>query len=182
MWYRLDIGKLAEQLLPPVLRSSILLALLRVLVAPLETVIAQFRAYRQDTNDAQHICGHVLPLETALNRAYQRQRAPYISIESVHATSNIILYHESEGQVPLYLSKETEEGAPTYMVHESEAPPDINFVVHVPTILCTSLQSAEQDTYGWVWLTKIRDILDRYKPAGRHYVIELYNSLTPIGS
>ena len=168
MWYRIDINKLAEQLLPPILRTPLLLAILRVLLSPIATVLTLFSTYRQNVNDALCINSHVLPLEAAMNKACQTDA---IYIESVNYPKDIYIYHESEHQPATYIYKEAEENTPCHLYPEHQPQPDVNFRVHVPPDRCTDLTSRDADDYGWLYLDRIRAILDRYKPAGTAYEI-----------
>lgn len=66
------------------------------------------------------------------------------------------------------------ENTPLFVWLSNDSVVEYNFIVHIPTYLCTSLNT-EADEYHGVYLQKIKDIINQYKPAGRMYDIELYD-------
>ena len=171
MWYRFNIDRFVEQMLPPWFRSDVIKAIIGVLLAPLKWILEQFGNYKSQTEDRLNINGHVLPLEMALNKACFTDG---IWLESVNERKSTYLYHESEGQTPPHLYKEEEDGAPLYIYYEGEAPTDANIKVHIPRTICTSLTSKSEDVFEWEYLNRIRSIMTRYKPAGRTFMFMLY--------
>lgn len=170
MWYRFNIDRFTEQMLPPILRSSFLLAFLAAVLAPLRTLLANFQTYKSQTEDKLNINGHVLPLEMALNKACYTD---LIYIESQNVRHKLFLYKETEGQTPHYIYKEAEDGTELCLYFAAKAPKDVNFIVYIPKTICTSLTSKAADAFGWQWLTVVRNILNRYKAAGTTYEIRL---------
>lgn len=174
MWYKVDLVKLVQMLLPPVLRSKVLLALAKVLIEPLRHVYGLFSAQKEETDEKLSMSGTVEVLERALNREFSLTEGE-IYIESVEDKSRATYFHKkAEGQEPVTLYKE-EEKKPQYTVWSWEVGSTVNFIVMVPTFLCTSLESKEADKCGWANLRTIESVLDTYKPAGRTYNIQLYD-------
>ena len=79
MWYDLDIEKFGRQLLPPVLRSGVLTALVRVLLMPIRLVYDEFMALKASTDTVLSTTGTVIKLEKILNDTFfLRNREIYI--------------------------------------------------------------------------------------------------------
>lgn len=174
MWYNVDLRRLGVQLLPPILRSKGLVALIYCLTTPIRWVLAQFSMWRTETDALLDTNATVASMEAALNRIFfLRYRQIYIDTPDWEERATT-LYLQKERQAATYLRKTSEE-SPTYMVMAVEDQPEVNFTVMVPTFLCTSIESRTQDKYGWRYLTQIKQLLDKYKPAGRTYRIMLYD-------
>lgn len=172
MWYDADLSKLAVALLPTMMRSERVKALVKVLVSPLLEAWCVFMQLKKRTDDRLNITCHVLPLEAAMNKACGSDG---IWIESVEQQEVMVLHFEREvaDRVTMRMMSEGTDGQVMWM--ESEWSARENFIVHVPDSLCTSLDSKAEDEYGWEYLRVIENILNNYKPAGRTYRIELYN-------
>lgn len=99
MWYRIDFTKLVMQLVPPILRSEVLLALLGVLTVPLRYVYDRFCALKGTVDDRLNITGNVQYLEKALNDTFFLKDCQ-IYIETP----------EGEKTPSFYFSKENQEG------------------------------------------------------------------------
>lgn len=174
MWYRVDIMKLAVQLLPPILRCGFTVALLRVLTLPLRYVQGLFASYMAEVSGRLNITASVQYMEKALNDAFYLMDGQ-IYIESVMVSSDSQYFRlEAEGMDAQHMGTEGE--APCYIYNETDVRPgeEVNFNVYVPTFLCTSLDASE-DKYGGENLRKIKSLIDYYKPAGRKYGIILYD-------
>lgn len=174
MWYRIDMMKLAVQLLPPVLRCAFTVALLRVLTLPVRYVQGLFAAYMSEVSGRLNMTANVQYMEKTLNDAFYLTDEQ-IYVESVMVSSNSEYFRlEAEGMNAQYIGMESE--SPFYMYHGTDTHPGegVNFNVYVPTFLCTSL-SASEDKYGGENLRRIRSLIDYYKPAGRKYGIILYD-------
>lgn len=173
MRYRCDVYRLAVQLLPPVLRGAVLVALLRVLVSPLRRLYGLFAAYQDATAARLDITANVIYIQKALNDAFYLDNGQIYIVSAFVSGDSGVLRLMSEGQRPPYLRLHG-EGAAYYFRRPGEARPDKNFYIHVPTFLCTSLDPAE-DRYKGVCLRRVRELADYYKPAGRSYGIILYD-------
>ena len=171
--FDIDIPQLARLLLPPVLRSKFLTELLKVLLTPLTMFKDRFKADKTAFDKRLNISGLVLQMETAMNQECFTNDIRIVSDEPDEAPT---LYFESEKMDAVYLYKQGSGDDPLTLLFESEYEYKPNFIVYVPRSRCTSLDTQEADAFGWMYLTKIVNILNTYKPAGRTYRIELYES------
>lgn len=172
MWYRIDFIKLAMQLLPPILRSRFLMSLICVMIIPLRYVYNRFRTLKDSVDNRLNITGNVQYLEKALNDAFflgDRQ----IYIETAEEEKGSVFHFEKERQKAKYFYM-AGMGAGVTMQNKDESILQLNFIVKVPTFLCTHLDKSE-DKYNGKNLAVIKKILDIYKPAGRTFGIELYD-------
>ena len=55
MWYKFDPHKFAEAMLPPLLRSKVLLALLRAMLTPLKRLLDNFRLFASERDASLHL-------------------------------------------------------------------------------------------------------------------------------
>lgn len=169
--YRVDFIRFALQLLPPILRGGVLMALLKVMVLPVRHVYDAFVAYRERTNSRLYMTGNVIFLQKVLNDEF-RLSDNQIFIETPEVVAATVMFLKCEGQEPWYVG--LDYGKALLLSFPDEMPMRENFVLHVPTFLCSSLNEGE-DEYGGVNLRRIKKLLDYYKPAGRWYRIELYD-------
>lgn len=173
MWYKIDLTNLVSQLLPSILRSKFLLSLLCVMIVPLRYLHGKFWSLKQAVDNRLNITGNVQYLEKALNDAfYLKDHHIYIEMPE-ERERRAFMYFKSEGQRPgnMYLKQ---EGAPYYLIEQCESSVTVNFIVMVPTFLCTSTNKNE-DKYNGRNYKIISSILSIYKPAGRTFSIELYD-------
>ncbi len=173
MWYRIDFSNLAGQLLPPILRSKFLSALLRILVLPVRLVYGDFYSLHAIVFAKLNTTCNVMYLEKALNDAFfLKERQIYISTPENISDSNCFHFHdENQPDKPLYLLSERH---PRYFYINGEKANVVHIIVHVPTFLCTSTNE-DEDKYRGTNYNKIKNILNIYKPAGRMFGIELYD-------
>ena len=73
MWYKIDFTKLVIQLLPPMLRSKLLLAVIGAMIAPLRYLYGKFFTLKKNVDNRLNITGNVQYLEKALNDAFYRR-------------------------------------------------------------------------------------------------------------
>lgn len=173
MWYRIDFTRLVVHLLPPILRSRFLTSLLVVMIAPLRYIHTKFGTLKETADNRLDITGNVQYLEKALNEAfYLGNRQIYIETPEEEGTP--AFYFASETQSPNVMFLQS-EGNGFVMTRKGEGRGVVNFTVKVPTFLCTSTESKEEDRYHWGYLSIINSILKTYKPAGRTFSIELYD-------
>lgn len=166
MWYDVDLNRWAVQLLPPILRSRVLVALLRILIIPLAYLHRLFTEFRKGVSDRLDITASVQDIERALNRRFfLRDRQIYI--ESEPDDRHPTLFFLSEGQPPMFFNPRLT------LWMAGEVPLRPNFTVHVPSFLATSLK-ADEDRHKGRHLAEIIRIIERYKPAGRRYAITIY--------
>lgn len=174
MWYKIDFVKLVAFLLPPILRSAFLLALLRVLLVPIRHVYDLFIQHKDGADENLNVSGNVIVLENVLNRYFclENRQIYIVTPEEKNRSSYLHFKREQKFSLKMYLAKE-EKGV--YLIHEYDSSTPINFIVMVPTFLCTSTETKEADKYGWKNLNAIKKILNIYKPAGRTFSINLYD-------
>lgn len=169
MWYRVDFIKLAVQLLPPILRSRFLISLLSVMTAPLRQVYGRFCILKDSVDSRLNTTGSVVCLENALNDAF------YLTDRQIHIET------PDEKDAPVFwFADDIQEPNTMYLLSEDkgfmlENVVSANFIVKVPTFLCTSADSRDDDRHEWRYLATIKNILNTYKPAGRTFSIELYD-------
>lgn len=173
MWYKVDFSRLAVQLLPPILRSRFLVSLLRVMTVPLRCLYGEFLSLKADADNRLVIAGNVQYLEKALNDAfYLNDRQIYIETPEERERIDYMYFSSELRDVGNMHSRA--EGVPSYFVMKDEGPVPVNFIVMIPTFLCTSTDRSE-DKYHGRNLKTITGILSIYKPAGRTFGIELYD-------
>ncbi len=171
MWWKTDIVKMAVQLLPPVARGVLTVALVKVLTLPARHVYDRLVARRKVADRRLGTTANVISMEKALNDAFFLTYGQ-IRIESGDADDRTFWYWKAEGQEPPHMWMQTERGVT--LKRRGEASYKDSFVVRVPTFLCSSTDSAA-DRYGGKNLRDIKILLNYYKPAGRTYRIELYD-------
>lgn len=173
MWYKIDFIKLFVQLLPPMLRSKFLVSLLKAMIVPLRYIYGEFIKLKGNADDRLNIACNVQYLEKALNAAFYLT-ANQIYIETPEEEKVPVFYFSSEMQRTnvIYLQS---EGRPFVLLEKGGSKVLVNFIVKVPTFLCTSLESKDIDKFAWKHLSLIKNILKIYKPAGRTFSIELYD-------
>lgn len=66
MWYKLDIIKLGFQLLPPILRSKVLVALLKAMLRGIRDLYNRFYSYRSHVLNRLNITAGVQYIEKIL--------------------------------------------------------------------------------------------------------------------
>ncbi len=170
MWYRVDLLRFAVQLVPPILRGGFLIALLKALVTPIRYLYDRFTTYRDEVAGRLDITAAVQYIEKALNDAFYLENGQ-IYIETVDPDGSQY-WHLAAEELPVYMNEQG--GTATLLRQEGEVGYEDNFIVWVPTFLCTSLDPAA-DKYGGEHLSTIQALLDYYRPAGRTYHIALYD-------
>lgn len=172
MWYDIDFTRFCRQMLPPMLRSLLLMSMLKVMIVPLRYIYGLFKSLKAETDNGLNISGNVMSLQRALNEVFFLE-LNQIYIETPHEENKRVLYFKSENQtnIPMHFCS---EGEGQYLWESGETTVKFNFVVYVPTFLCTSLNK-DEDKYRGENLNRIMIVLNKYKPAGRTFSIELYD-------
>lgn len=160
MWYRFDPFRFAEEMLPPLLRSDVLLAFLRAMLRPLRSLLERFTSYREAVRIRLNTTGQTFSLEGALSEKYHLP-AGVIYITDT-GDRRLYLYFQREGRIPWHLRKTGEVDETTYLSFATEGKHEPDFIVHIPSFLRT--EEAE-----------INRFIARYKPAGRTYRIAYYD-------
>lgn len=167
MWYNVDFDKWAVQLLPPILRSKVLVVLLEIMLIPFVQIHAQFMRYRAIIAGRLNVTASIQDIERILNATFFL-KSSQIYIEDINDDSKSVIYFSREGQSGVFVNPLLT------MWYPGEVPDKPNFIVHIPNFLCTSLNKAE-DKYKGQLLTTIINLIEYYKPAGRRYAIRLYD-------
>lgn len=173
MWYKIDLTNLVSQLLPSILRSKFLLSLLCVMIVPLRYLHGKFWSLKQAVDNRLNITGNVQYLEKALNDAfYLTNHQIYIETPEERKRRAFMYFgYELQHADTMYTKT---EGVPYYIVKKNESSVPVNFIVMVPTFLCTSTNKDEDKYHGNNYQI-IASILSIYKPAGRTFSIALYD-------
>lgn len=170
MLFNFDPLRLARQLCPPILRSKVLMALLKAICAPLRFISEKIFSYRKDVKDGMSTTSNVVVLEGVLNETF------YLQNKQIYITTN-----DSTGEV-FFRTKQEDTPIGMHTLGESqslilltqfETIPGPDFTIHIPSFLATSLVP-DVDEYNGVNLLKITDIINRYKPVGKTYALDIY--------
>lgn len=159
MWYRFDPFRFAQELLPPLLRSDVLLAILRAMLRPLGSLLERFDAYRESVRIRLSTTGQTFSLEGALAEKYQLPSGVIYITDS--GDKRLFLYTQLERHAPWHLRKTDEVDEAVFLSYASEGKYEPDFIVHIPSFLRN--EKAE-----------IKRFIARYKPAGRSYQITFY--------
>lgn len=155
-------------MLPPILRSKVLTALLKTMLLPVVWLHGQFMMYRAAVAGLLDVTASVQDMERVLNATFflhQRQ----IYIREVNDVQSTCLYFGREKMPDVLVN-------PSLTVwYPDEVPDNSNFIVYVPGFLCTSLDK-EKDRHKGRHLSMIINLIEYYKPAGRRYGIRLYDN------
>ena len=151
-WYHFDVMKFAEEMTPPLLRKSFLMALIRVLLRPLVRIMREFQDLRAQSNKALLPSGQVRAIEGAIVDKYHLHSGDVYITEPEDKT--LYLYYEREGAGALEL--------PKTLYYGNENPNKTDFTIHLPDHL-------ENDK------DEIIRLIELYRPAGRKYMIQYYN-------
>lgn len=159
MWYNLDIYKFAQYLLPPVLRKKRLFAFLCVLLLPVYVVLQAFLAFRKQCVDNMNINGQVIYIEKVLNDTF------FLENKEIYLSdipdSQFYMYTRDERIQATFHQRNEEDMRQLYMCHRNEGNMEGNYIVNVPSFL-----EGKTD--------EIRRIVEKYKPSGRKYIINIY--------
>lgn len=171
MLFRFDPLKFARQLCPQVLRSDMLVAILRAFCVPFGYISNLLKGFREEVEDTVRTTSHVIVLEGALNDAFSlAERQIYIT--TMMDLGEVYFYRSTEPKVT-YLYSRSEGKTPVYLLEKDGAPPGASFTVHVPDFLATSTDYEEDEFWGMNMAT-IREIVNAHKPVGKSYSIEIY--------
>lgn len=147
------------------------MALSRALVTPIRYLYEQFMAYSNGISSRLNITANVQYLQKVLNDTFFLTDNQ-IQIESSKEKRTTIFYLKKEDQAANYFYKKG--GEAFYFGQTDDISAMEDFIVYVPSFLCTSL-NVDEDEYCGQHIQKIQDLLAYYKPAGRAYRIELYD-------
>ena len=147
MWYDFDIIKYAQYVLRPSLRKRKIFAIISIFLLPLIFIYTLFKSYRKQAINKLNINGQVIYIEKVLNdRFFLKNREIYITDI---AGKESYLYHRREG------------GGKKHIQQRGEGNYSGNYMVNIPSFLST-------------YENEIKNLIDYYKPAGRTYVLKIY--------
>ena len=150
-WYHFDVMKFAEEMTPPLLRKSILMALIRALLRPLVRLMREFQDLRAQSKKALLPSGQVRAIESAIVDKYHLHSGDVYITEPEDKTR--YLYYVREGAGGLEL--------PQAIYYEHENPNKTDFTIHLPD----HLEKYDGD---------ITRLIELYRPAGRKYTKQYY--------
>lgn len=159
MWYNFDPERFAEDMLPPILRRPLILALLRALLKPLTSLMARFTALREQSRKRLAVTGQTISLVETLRERYRLPDGVIYITEP--SERQLYIYFREEGRIDTSIYSSREQRDPCVLRFNEEVSQDPDFTLHLPDFLAS--EEAE-----------IRRFLDLYKPAGKRYAIELY--------
>ena len=159
MWWKADILRFARQLVPPVLRSEFLMALVAAFTAPLRTLADDFRSNRAERLQRLQTTAQAGVLEWQLNRTMgQSIEPPAITVDTVDVEAVRRMYFRTEKQ-PLYMYECAERATPITWLKRDEVSYDPTISVGVPLTLLLRAST-------------VRDFLSRHVAAGRKWEIK----------
>ena len=150
-WYHFDIMKFAEEMTPPLLRKSLLMAFIRALLRPLVRLMREFQDLRAQSKKALLPSGQVRAIESAIVDKYHLHSGDVYITEPEDKTR--YLYYVREGAGGLEL--------PQAIYYEHENPNKTDFTIHLPD----HLEKYDGD---------ITRLIELYRPAGRKYTKQYY--------
>nr|DAS38742.1 MAG TPA: hypothetical protein [Caudoviricetes sp.] len=150
-WYHFDVMKFAEDMTPPLLRKSLLMALIRALLRPLVRLMREFQDLRAQSNKALLPSGQVRAIEGAIIDKYHLHSGDVYITEPEDKTLYLYYVRESAGALEL----------PQAIYYEHENPNKTDFTIHLPD----HLEKYDGD---------ITRLIELYRPAGRKYTKQYY--------
>lgn len=160
MWYNLDIYKLAQYLLPPVLREKRLYAFLCVLLLPTYLILQAFQAFRKQSESNMNINGQVIYIEKILNDTF------FLENKEIYLSDipdrQLYVYTRNEMSQVIFHQRSEVDTQRLYIQQRGEGNLNGNYIVNVPSFL-----SDKSD--------EIQRIVEKYKPSGRKYILNIYD-------
>lgn len=161
MWYNLDIYKFAQHLLPPMLRKKRMFTFLCVLLLPFYMLVQTFQAFRKQSESNMNINGQVIYIEKILNDTF------FLTEKEIYLSDipdrQLYLYLRNEAVQTIFYQRNETDVQQLYVQQRGEGNMDGNYIVNVPAFL------ADKDK-----LDEIQRIVEKYKPSGRKYIINIY--------
>lgn len=177
MLYKFDPYKFALQLLPPLLHSPVILAILKAFCSSIRGVSETFAVLRQQTKEEMGALPSVLMLEDILNRTFHLN-SHQICVTSVEGTDDVFWYHDIEADSGYHLDRtylffSNEQQSVVFLKTTNELPLGDDITIHIPNFMATSTD-VEEDEYDGKNLSVIKLVVEKYKPAGKNYGLEIY--------
>lgn len=160
MWYNLDMYKFAQHLLPPMLRKKRMFALLCVLLLPVSLLLQAFQSFRKQSNSNMNINGQVIYIEKVLNDTF------FLKNKEIYLSDipdrQLYMYTRYEEAQTLFYQRNEDAAQRFYIQQRGEGNMDGNYIVNVPSFLANKVDEIER-------------IVEKYKPSGRKYIINIYD-------
>lgn len=156
--FDIDYSKLSKQLLPVMLRKTMLVKYLAVMVSPIVRLYEFFTTHRASQLYELDHNGQVCRLEAVLNDRFDNTLRR-IYIEDARAIFATPLYRRVENK-PVYLRRRS-ENKPVYLRRRAELTHGGAFVVKVPTALTFDTE-------------EMKALINKYKMAGKTYAIKTF--------
>lgn len=155
MWYNVDILKFALKVLPPVLRRNVLFALMKVLLVPLIELQTAFIQYVRQCNNNIRVNGQVIYIVKAIKDYFLLDNDD-VYITELEAGTRIVYFRTKQPYV--YIANTADD--PLYIPNTSFNA-QMRFIVNIPEYLGDRIE-------------EVRSIVEFNKPAGRQYIINVY--------
>lgn len=159
MWYNFDVQKFGWQMLPPLLRGRVILALLRAMLSPLVWLYARLVSLRRECAERLAASGQSLALVEALRRSYSLHEGDIYIVDA--EDRQVYLYPQSEAQQAIALSRDSEDAPMLHLIFSDEASSGPDFYLYIPDFLQGQAE-------------EILRLVHQYKPAGRQCEIIYY--------
>lgn len=160
MWYNLDMYKFAQHLLPPMLRKKRMFALLCVLLLPVSLLLQAFQSFRKQSDSNMNINGQVIYIEKVLNDTF------FLENKEIYLSDipdrQLYMYTRYEETQTLFYQRNEDAAQRFYIQQRGEGNMDGNYIVNVPSFLANKVDEIER-------------IVEKYKPSGRKYIINIYD-------
>lgn len=181
MKYNTNITRLAISLMPSTLRQPVATRLAMALVTPLHHAMQQLKDIRTSAQNSIMPNSSILLLEDMLNRRFHfTDRQIRITTHEGDPNAGLHLwYHKDEvGAAPVVMyydeeDEEDEKAQPVYLIHTDEQSVMHTVIVSIPSFLVSSTDTT--DTAERATLRIINETMKTYKPAGKAYLINIYD-------
>ena len=175
MKYNTNITRLAISLMPSTLRQPVATRLAMALVTPLHHAMQQLKDIRTSAQNSLMPNSSILLLEDLINRRFHfNDRQIRITTHLGDPTAGTHLWHykDETDAKPVFMYCDGEQ-QPVFLIHTDEQPVMHTIIVSIPSFLVSS--TGTTDTAERATLRIIDEIMKTYKPAGRTYIINIYD-------
>jgi hypothetical protein len=164
MNYNINFKHISIQFVPVSKRIPRILAFLRALVSPLNTLqIDFFNVFLIEQRKIVKRNAQTLILENTLNLLFNPSGIPPIYIDNTgDDISGAIMYNSFENYPPIYFYNES-ESIPFYWYNLTETFQNSDFKVYIPASVFIAFP-----------IDLIRFEINKYRPAGKNYIIISY--------
>ena len=98
MWYNVDFNRWIEQLVPPILRSKVLLAILKAMIIPIIYIHEEFLKKKTDVERRLDTTAQRTSIESYLNGLFFLKNRE-IRIEEIDNSNKVYVYFADENQI-----------------------------------------------------------------------------------